>query len=62
MNDIKCNHDINTPHHTVELFNRRFLVYPEIIYGVCLVCKNNLIFIKEENHYVLKEEQDNEDV
>lgn len=62
MNKINCNHDISTPNHTVKFLNRRFLVYPDKICGVCAVCKKKLTFIKEENHYVLKEGQDNENV
>ena len=59
----KCNHDILSEQHSVNLLPRRNMALPDMIYGICVVCHKPLTFIREHDteDYVLKEVEEDED-
>lgn len=56
----KCNHDISSSIHTVNLLPRKNMSVPDTIYGICVVCHKPLTFIREQDsdEFVLKEVRD----
>lgn len=38
MKKHKCCHDITSKESTIKILNKRFMVDPDIIYGVCKCC------------------------
>lgn len=60
MNDEKCQHDINLLDTSVNLCKRRIMIFPNEFRGNCKFCKKPLVYIKNQNGYVLKEEKKDE--
>ena len=56
----KCNHDIRSLSHTVNLLPRKNMALPDMVHGICCVCRQSLIFIREQDsdEFVLKEVSD----
>ena len=52
----KCCHDLNNINTTIAINSRRFMVYPEEIFGTCKICGKNFCFTKNENDnkYILQ--------
>jgi len=56
----KCEHDINLNNNTITLFKRRFMVCPDIIYGKCTNCNKLVKYTKDNDIWLLKEDDHDE--